>query len=345
MAEKKQVKDSVKATKPKLTNRSAGTKATKSSVGVASESTNSRVRKLTYKDKKKSVKVNEPIPSAFRLLRLSLGHLWRVKVQFAGIMVIYGLLYMLLVKGFATGFNLSEVKQTVMDTGESTDGATLGLALVVSMFSSIGAVSSESAGLYQMFLIIFISLVIIWSLRRTYDGVSKITVKQAFYSSSYPLVQYILVVIILCLQLLPALAGLLVYSLVSSNGLAVGNIENVFWLVFLLIFCSWSIFLISSSLFATYIVTLSDMTPLKSLRTAKRLVKFRRFAVIRKLLFLPLFLFVFALVSFLPLALYVPVIAEVLFVIFSILMVLIGHSYVYHLYKKLTESGKNFVGQ
>ncbi len=41
---------------------------------------------------------------------------------------------------------------------------------------------------------------------------------------------------------------------------------------------------VKSSLFALYIVTLPDMTPMKALRSARELARYRRWTVLRKIL-------------------------------------------------------------
>lgn len=295
----------------------------------------SRVRKLAYKDKKKSVKVNEPIPSSFKILVKSFNHVWRNRRLFIGIMLIYTFLYLLLVRGLATNFQLPDTKQAIDNAGIDADSLTLGVTLLGTMFGSVGTTSSESAAVYQVFLFIFISLVLVWTLRQTYNSSSRVGVKQSLYSSMSPLVQYIIVWLAICLQLLPALIGISIYSIVSANGIAVGFLENAMWLVFMSVFVMISIFMFSSSLFATYIVSLPGMTPLAALRKAKLLVKFRRFAIIRKAVFIPFLILILSMLVFFPLVIYLPILAEVLFLIYTILLILFGHSYFYNLYKSL----------
>lgn len=294
-----------------------------------------RIRRLNYKDKKKSVKINEPIPSSFKILVSALKHIWQNKKLFIGIMLVYALLYVLLVKGVATSFKLPDTKQAIEDAGVTSGKLAIGSVLVGSLFGNIGSTPSESAAVYQIFLFIFISLVLVWTLRQTYSSRAKITVRQAFYSSTFPLVQYLLVWLVICLQLIPALIGIAIYSIVSSNGIAVGVFENILWLTLMILFVGVSVFWVSSSLFATYIVSLPEMTPLISLRKAKKVVKFRRFAIIRKIVFFPVLVGLISIAIFLPLVIYLPIIAEVLFIVYIVFLILIGHAYFYNLYKKL----------
>lgn len=295
----------------------------------------SRVRKLDYKSKKKSVKINEPIPSSFVILKSAISHVWRNKKLFAGIIFVYAILYLLLVKGLAANFQLPDTKEAIEEAGGDVDPITLGTVLFGSLVGTASSTQSESSAVYQVFLFILISLVLIWALRQTYEGSPKIKVKQAFYSGMYPLIQYILVWLLIILQLIPALIGVSVYSIVSSNGIAVGPIENILWAALALLLVSVSVFFVSSSLFATYIVALPKMTPMLAIRKASLIVKFRRFSVIRKVIFFPIVVLILSLVIFLPLVIYLTLLAEVLFVVFLFVLILMGHAYFYNLYRKL----------
>jgi uncharacterized membrane protein len=82
-------------------------------------------------------------------------------------------------------------------------------------------------------------------------------------------------------------------------------------------------------------VTLPDMTPMKAIRSARGLVKSRRWLVLRKILFLPLVLFILAGVIMLPFLLAVASIASWVFFVLSICTLAIVNSYMYALYREL----------
>ena len=65
-----------------------------------------------------------------------------------------------------------------------------------------------------------------------------------------------------------------------------------------------SLYMICSSLFALYIVTLPNVTPMKALRSARQLVLHRRFLVLRKILFMPLALLVLGAIIMIPLIIF-----------------------------------------
>jgi hypothetical protein len=297
---------------------------------------NTRSRKLNRGQKKKIVKTTKKLPSAIFILKQALRHIVGQKGLYAGILLIFGLLYLVLVKGLAAEFQLEETGDAIDSAlGDTIDAPTKGFALLGTLFGAAGSTSGQAASVYQVLLLVMISLVIVWTLRQTYDNRTTVSVKAAYYKSMTPLVPYILVGFVMLLQAVPAILAVSIYSLVTSEAVAVGYVEQFVWLFFLLSGIITSLYFLSSSLFASYIVTLPGMTPLRALRTAKGLVRFRRWAIMRKLLFLPFICFVSLLVIFLPLVLIAPLAAELLFIAASLFIVLFTHSYLYVLYREL----------
>ncbi len=295
-----------------------------------------RVRKLDYKSKKRAVRTSEPVAGSFRLLKRSLKQFWQNKRIFGLLLVVYLGLFLLLVKGLATNFQLGETRAQLEEAAGGELGTfEMGAALFGTLIGTSGSTTSDSAGVYQTILFVIMSLAVIWVLRQTFDTQKPITLAESFYKSMSPLVPYVLVWLVVLIQLLPALIGTFLYSIVVSNGIAVGTVEQVLWLVFLLVLIGVSIFLVSSSIFATYIVTLPGMRPMTALKKARSLVKFRRFLIIRRLIVLPIILILFLTLLFFPLVLYAAVIAEVLFLVVSLLLLFVSHAYVYSLYREM----------
>jgi hypothetical protein len=86
-----------------------------------------------------------------------------------------------------------------------------------------------------------------------------------------------------------------------------------------------------------YIVTLPDMQPRLALRSAKDLVRFRRWPVIRKVMFLPIFIVAVMGVIIVPLILFAQAIVPAVFYLLSMLAILFAHAYLYSLYRELLE--------
>lgn len=257
---------------------------------------------------------------------------WEV---FGGIVLIYAILNIVLVGGISGSGELQQMKDNIgsVFTGQANAFNT-GLTLFGFLVVSGTGVASGVASAYQTLVLIIISLAIVWALRQLYAG-NKIRIRDAFYNSSYPLVQLLLVLLMVTVHLLPAAIGtFLIGTLVLGGILTVGWQQAAITFVGLM-FLLWSAYLLCASLFATYIVTLPDMTPLKALRSAKSIVQYRRAMVLRRLLFLPVTLLLAAAIVMVPLAiLYTPAATAVFFVL-TILSVPIIHSYMYSLYREL----------
>jgi hypothetical protein len=295
-----------------------------------------RVRKLDKKYMKKAVRQKNKLPGSLRLFGQSLKHLWLHRRLFIKILLIYSLLHFIFVKGLAANFQLNDTKvelQEVLgdDIGKLATASILFGALIGTSSSSAG----DAANVFQVFLFVVISLAVIWTLRSTYETSNNLKFGDIFYQSTYPLIPYILVSLVFIFQLIPALIGISLYSTVMSNGIAVGAFEQIVWLLVFVLGISLSLYFVCSSLLASYIVTLPNMTPLKALRSSKKIIKYRRWSVIRRIFFLPVAIIVILVGIFFPLVLFMPILAEVLFVFVSLCFVIIGHSYFYNLYRQL----------
>jgi hypothetical protein len=295
-----------------------------------------KLKQRSYKSFRLQTKIKHPIklPSAIKLTKSAFWLVWHHKNLFIAITVIYGLLNLVLVRGIAGGTDLASVKQSFDEVFNGNFGSLAsGLGVFVTLLGSSGNSTSETAGAYQTFLGLIASLAVIWALRQGMAG-SKLQAKDAYYRGMYPLIPFILVLAVIGLQLLPMLVGLSVYSIVVSNGIAVGAAQFA-WLLFCGLLVLLSLYMISSSLFALYIVTLPDMTPLKALRSARELVRYRRWTVLRKVLWLPILLLVVAAVIMLPIIIWLTVLAQWVFFILSMFALLAVHAYMYTLYREL----------
>ena len=314
------------------------TKTAKKSTSIsANPSSKTRIRKISRKNKKKITRSSKKIPNSFVLFGRALSHLWRHKKIFGGIFVVYILLYIVFVKGLAANFQLTETRDLINETlGDEIDGFTTATALFGALLGTAGTTTSESGSVYQLILFVLFSLAIIWTLRHTFDVQNpKLKIRQIFYNSTYPLIPYLLVGAVIVLQLLPALIGITIYGVVSTESIAINGMERFIWFIFALVLSAVSIYLVSSSVFASYIVTLENIAPIAALRSARKIVKFRRWLILRKVIFLPVVIALFFVVVFFPLVIFAPVVAEILFLLSSLSIIFVGHTYLYLLYREL----------
>lgn len=301
---------------------------------------NRKLKQPTYKSFRVSKKIKpdkKPLTGSFRLLlrsiRLLKSH-WRL---FGGIVLMYLLLTIVLVKGFGVTSDIGELKASLAEVfeGESAQLITT-FTLFTAILSNATSTPSEVAGAYQSMLLIIISLVLIWALRQSAaDKKTKLTIRDCFYKGMYPFVPFLLVLVVIGLQLIPLAVANFLYTVVIVGGLAITALEKGLWLVLIFLFVLLSLYMITSSIFALYIVTLPDIRPMTALRTARDLVRYRRWTIMRKLIFLPFGLIFLAAVIIVPMLMFSPTLAEWVFFVLSMTGLAVAHSFLYNLYREL----------
>lgn len=290
---------------------------------------------LSTKRPNKVSKHHISLPSVWKLTKTTSLTLWRHRRLFVGITIIYGLLNLVLVQGLAATNDVGSLKDQLNQIFTGHFGSLASsLSIFVVLVGSAGNGSSQTAGAYQLFLGLISSLAVIWALRQLLAG-STIRIRDTYYQGMYPLIPFVLVLLVICIQLLPLLIGSTLYSLVVTNGIAVYTAEKLLWLAVFIALTLTSLYMISSSLFALYIVTLPDMTPIKALRSARELVEHRRWTLLRKLVALPVILFVLAAVIMLPIIIWLTALAQWVFFLLTMFALVAVHTYVYTLYREL----------
>ncbi len=292
-----------------------------------------------YKRFRYSKRIKHPGPklsSSWRLFWRSFKPFRQHWKLFGGIVLIYGILTLIFVRGFGSSTNITELKGALDGVFGGTGGQlSTGVTLFGVLLSSTGA-GNQTAGLYQTMLLVVFSLSLIWGLRRVASGQqARVTIRDTFYRGMFPLVPFLLVLLVIAVQLIPMLIGSTLYSLVVGNGLAVGGLEQFAWAAAFFLLALWSLYMITPSVMALFVVTLPNMTPLKALRSARKLVRYRRWTVLRKLVILPVILLVVLAVIMLPLILWATPVAEWSFFIIGLFVTPVVISYGYGLYREL----------
>lgn len=275
------------------------------------------------------------LPNVWRLLKASVGVLIRNWKLFGGIALVYAVLGVVLVYGFNFGAGLTETKQSLEESfsGNFSELAT-GASLFLQMFDGTATTGNGAAGAYQFVLTVVITLALIWSLRQVYAE-NKVRIRDAFYRGMYPLATFVIVLAVVALQLVPAIVGAFLYGQVVSSGIAATTVEMVLWGGVSLVLATISLYMVSSSLFALYVVCLPDMTPLKALRSARDLVRYRRWTVMRKVIALPVVLILAEAAIVIPILIYATPAAPWVFTALSVVGLAVANSYMYKLYRSL----------
>jgi hypothetical protein len=275
---------------------------------------------------------HEPIPSAIRIFTASLKLIrsnWKLLL---GLALIYLALNLLLVQGLSVTSSLQSNKESLDAFGNKVG---TGISLYTFLIGSTGTNIAPTAGAYQFLLALIMTLAIIWALRQTYAKRFEVSIRDAFYLGMYPLVPFFLVLLMVMLHLLPFALGAALYGIISANGIATTFLEQSLFLLVFLGMSFLSLYLVCSSIFSLYIVTLPEMTPMGALRSARDLVAWRRWAIMRKVVFMPFLLLFLGAVIMVPVILFATVLAPWVFAAVAALLVVLAHSYLYTLYRAL----------
>lgn len=321
---------------PRMTAKPKKTNQTKKAAPKPAEKTR-KLARPQYKSFKLSKRLKHPspkLPNSLVFTKRAFQHIWRYKQLFLIIAVAYLILNTLLVRGFVFTADIADIKAAMSELFGGNTGQLAGALTVMGLLVGSVSPTTEVSSLYQSILVLLFSLFLIWALRQTYAGDTP-RARDVFYKSSYPLVQFIIIVFVIGIQLLPLLLANFLYVATIASGLSTSFAEVLAWSVLIFLLVLWSLYMVTVSLFALYIVTLPDMTPLKALRSAKGLVQDRRWSVMRKVVFIPFVLLVGGFVIMLPVIWFLGAAAEIIFLLLAALTLPIVHSYIYALYREL----------
>lgn len=300
-------------------------------------------RKLKAKPKRydsfrlsRRIKHPQQLASAWRIFKQSLASLSLQKRPLLGIFLVFFLLSIVLVRGFA-GSEAQELQDVFGELFDDRAGQVIGSVVLVGFLATdVTTAPTEVAGLYQTILFTIVSLATIYVVRAVRSGSETLPkTKEAFYKGMYPLIPFVLVFFVIGLQLLPFALGAWLFGTVTAAGLAVHGVEIALWGIVFFLLSLLSLYMVTSSVFALYIVTLPDMTPLQALRSARELVRYRRFTVLRKILFLPFILILIALFLLTPIVLFITPVAAFFVLAFTVATTMYTHVYMYQLYREL----------
>lgn len=278
-----------------------------------------------------------PLPSTWRLLQETKRQLWTHKKLFGGILLVYGALTLLFLWAGGSLVNVAELKSELNETlGTSGNSLVTNMALFSLLLGSAVGTTGDISNAYQSLIVIITILALIWAFRHTSDEAKKrLTIRDAFYRGSAPLITFVLVAFVVGLQMIPMLIASFLYSTVTSTGLAVTPIEQALWLLLFIVSVVLTLYMVSSSVFALYIVTLPNMTPMKALRSARKVVLHRRLLIMRKVFVAALILFALFTIIVVLSIYFIPQIAELIFFAGSVLIIPLSIGFIYRLYRSL----------
>jgi hypothetical protein len=277
------------------------------------------------------------LPSAGQLWRETWGFLWKYRVKMLIFLFIYTITYLVLVKGL-NGFTTdsSELKSAIVRLTHGDIAALpTALGLYAAIIGSVSASTTDISNYYQVSILMMFSLAFIWLIRKLHGRRANVSVKEAFYVGMRPLVPFLLVTALLIVELAPAGLGGILLGTAQSAVVQGGSGEILAFSVIMVLCLVLTCYLLAGSIFAIYIVTLPDATPMLAVRSSMRLLRVHRWVVVRKMAGFYAMLFLLGFVLGLPFVYWLPRFVEPAFFVLACASFGVMHTYMYKLYRAM----------
>lgn len=296
-----------------------------------------RRKKKLYRSFRLQKKIKpEPreIPTVRQLLRGTLQFIWQHKKVLATIVVIHAFVYIALLRAPLVA-DMSDVIDAV-NAGFEDENAQQTIEGTVATMGTVLSVSGESQAdpAVASAVAVGMSLIYIWAIRELHTQ-KKIKARDAYYQGLAPLLSTVLVLSVATLQLLPFAIAAFIYGTARTAGLFASGFEDMAVFFVAAGMALLSLYWVTSTVIALYIVTLPGMYPMQALRSAKKLVQFQRLTVFKKLLSLPVIIGLFYVLILLLTVRFVPAQSFFMVEVLQLIILPFAHVYLYKLYRSL----------
>lgn len=281
-------------------------------------------------------RIRAPMPGPLALAGQSLSMLRKFWKPLGGIILIYLILNFIFSGGIGKDYDLvAEIRGYIQDS--PTHLSALGSALTgFGLLASGGNDGTSASTGFTSALLVMTSLTVIWALRHLVAG-QEVSVKESYYQAMKPLVPFLLVVLVIFLQLLPMSLGAVLLNTVLGGGIIESQILTIAFTALFGVLAAWTVYMLTSSILALYVVTLPDRHPRQALRSTKGIVSHRRWPVLFRLLALPLLILVAMAAVVVPLIFFAAALVLPAYFVLSGLALVFGHTYLYNFYRSLIE--------
>ncbi len=290
--------------------------------------------RLSRHIKSKNIK---QLPTVRQLWRETWLFVWQHRVKLLIFSGVYLLIYLVLVKGY-NGFSVDAVsmKESIAKVSDGTLRFVLSLLGVYSaLVGTLLTTENASADLLQAMILVVCSLAFIWLLRKLHAKDNAATVKQAFYLGPQPLVPFLLVLLIMLLETMPAGFGGLLLTTAQGAGAISTQLEIQILGIVAILCMVLSFYLLAGSVFALYIVTLPGTEPVVAVRTSMHLLRVHRWQIVYRLAAFVGALMVLGLLLSAPFIIWLPKYAEHAFFVIGMSSFVVFHTFVYKLYRAM----------
>ncbi|HEY5268211.1 MAG TPA: hypothetical protein VII94_03685 [Candidatus Saccharimonadales bacterium] len=287
------------------------------------------------KSQTKTINESVVLSSSIKLLKKSYDLIKFQRKFLSFSLLSYIVLSAILVINISAFSSVRNLKATYIH-GLLTIGSNISASLSTlgSLSGTISTSSSGAGSVIQFLLFLIFSLVFIKGIREA-SKAKKLRFSEGIYSSTYAFIQLLLVILLLVIESIPVIFSVFIYQTIFSNGIAASGLEKTIWVLACGLIMLAGLYLIVSSIFALFIVTLPNMRPWASIRSSWKLVSKRRLLIARKILAMIILLFIiFGLIALL-LVLLIPVISAWLLLILSLGSLIVVYSYIYSLYREM----------
>lgn len=280
-----------------------------------------------------------------------LRHLLRNRRTFMALASVYAVLSVLMV-GLASQTTFSQLSD-ILKQSNIFSGAwqNIGQASVLLWATLTGSLNNPSANSTQatlaVILVLAVWLTTIWLVRAQLSG-KKPRMRDGLYRSGSPIITLFLVFVYAVIQSIPAAIGVVIGSALMVYGSTLGAINMLGWLVVIMLVVL-SLYWLTSTFFASIIVTLPGMYPWQAIRAAGDLVVGRRTRILLRLVWavavmlivwilvlLPVIFLVIWLDSVLTWLTVVPIVPLTVLILTTAGIIWIA-SYTYMLYRKVVD--------
>lgn len=277
----------------------------------------------------------------------------RHKILFLKVILLYAVLGALFV-GFSSQSTYAELSNILddQDLSSLSEGWTIVTQASTLLFIGLsGGVNAEVTDIQQVYsLLIFLLtwLTTVWLLRSILAN-QKPKLRDGLYNAGAPIIPTGAVLLVLTLQMIPAAAGVILYSAAASSGVLADGFTSMVAGLGAALLSVLSAYWTVSTFIALVIVTLPGMYPLQALRSAGDIVVGRRLRILFRLLWMIIGNVVAIVVVVLPLVLFdkwikdmfefftvIPFVSIGVTLLSSVLVVW-SAAYVYILYRKVVE--------
>lgn len=260
--------------------------------------------------------------------------MWANKTAITLFLLCYAIVFLVFVRGVVAPLDIDKIREQIKAYTSGTSSFSNNITIIGLMLHSAFNASGDISMMYQMLFILSSVLALIWLFRQQQAG-NKVSIKDAYYRGMYPLVPFLVLIVVIALQAAPSIVGNSLYGAVVRDGLAVTALEQVFWFFFFILLIVLSLYLISMSLMALFIVTLPEMTPYIALKEAKKLVEHRRISLLFRVVALVLILGATYLAIVFPSIFVSATLSQILFFLLTLLIVPFTVAYLFVLYREL----------